>query len=67
MKAWTIKQLAEAMQRDLAACNTAFERSMVAAIAGREIREMAALWAQERKLTPLEVAIAEQHGYRGQV
>ena len=65
MKAWTIKQLREAMENDLLLCNNAFERSMVKAIAGKEIREKAEEWAKIRKLTPGEQAIAEEFGYRG--
>ena len=65
MKAWTIKQLREAMENDLLLCNNAFERSMVKAIAGKEIREKAEEWAKLRKLTPCEQAIAEEFGYRG--
>lgn len=64
MQAWTIKQLYEAMQRDLTQCNNAFERSMVKAIGGKEIRERAEQWSKERKLTPMEVAIAKEFGYR---
>lgn len=64
MKNWTIKQLKEALDNDLLSCHTDFERSMVKAIGGREIREKAQLWAQSRKLTPAELAIAESFGYR---
>jgi len=64
MKPWTIYQLNDAMQRDIAACSNDFERSLVRAISGREIRETAQRWAKERKLTPGEVAIAEIYGYR---
>lgn len=64
MKPWTIKQLYEAMQKDLLSCNNAFERSMVKAIGGKEIREKAIEWSKERKLTPVEVAIASEFGYR---
>ena len=63
-KPWTIKQLQEALYADLQVCSNEFERGMVRAIAGRHIREKAEEWAQLRKLTPAEVAIAEQHGYR---
>ena len=62
---WTIKQLKEAMIADLDACHTDFERSMVKAIGGKEIREKAEEWAKLRKLTPAEVAIAQEFGYRG--
>ena len=64
MQAWNIKQLYEAMQDDLTQCNNAFERSMVKAISGKEIREKAEKWSKERKLTPMEVAIAKEFGYK---
>lgn len=64
MKPWTIKQLYDAMQQDLLSCNNTFERSMVKAICGKEIREKAIEWAQSRKLTPAEVAIASEFGYK---
>ena len=62
---WTIKQLKEALDRDLTMCQTSHERIMVKAICGKEIREKAIQWAKERKLTPMEVAIAQEYGYRG--
>ena len=65
LQAWNIKQLQVAMVDDLQQCNNDFERSMVKAIGGREIREKAEQWARERKLTPIEVAIAREYGYRG--
>ena len=61
---WNIKQLHNAMQSDLALCHTAFERGMMLAIAGKELRERAAEIAATRKLTPGEIAIAESYGYR---
>ena len=64
MQAWNIKQLAEAINNDYAACHSDFERSMVKAIGGKEIRENATRFAATRKLTPAELAIAEQYGYR---
>lgn len=64
MKPWSIKQLYEAMQQDLLSCNSDLERSMVKTIGGKEIREKAIEWSKERKLTPIEVAIASQFGYR---
>jgi hypothetical protein len=63
---WTITGLKQAMLADLAACHSDFERSMVKAIGGREIREKAADLAAVRKLTPAETAIAAEFGYRGQ-
>lgn len=65
MQAWNIKQLYVAMQNDLQQCNNAFERSMVKSVGGKEIREKAEQWSKERKLTPIEVAIAKEFGYKG--
>ena len=65
LQAWTIKQLQDAMIENLQQCNNAFERSMVKAIGGKEIREKAEQWSKERKLTPMEVAIAREYGYKG--
>ena len=61
---WNIKQLQSAMQENLTQCHTALERSMVRAIAGKELRERAVEIAATRKLTPGEIAIAESYGYR---
>jgi hypothetical protein len=60
---WTVKQLKDAMTRDLEMCHTAHERIMCKAINGRHIRETAQQWAQIRKLTPAEVAIASEFGF----
>lgn len=65
MQAWTIKQLKEKLIADLALCTTAHEKIMCNAIGGKEIREKAEEWAATRKLTPIEFAIAQDHGYRG--
>lgn len=65
MEAWNIKQLKEALNNSLLLCNTEFERGMVKAIAGKEIREKAIEWSKTRKLTPGEIAIASEFGYRG--
>lgn len=65
MKAWNLKQLADALTADLAQCHTNLERSMVKAIGGKEIRERAEEIAATRKLTPGEYAIAARYGYRG--
>lgn len=65
MQAWTIKQLQEALTKDLQSCNTQFERSMVKAIGGKEIRAKAVEFARVRKLTPIELAIAQSYGYEG--
>lgn len=64
MQAWTIHQLKDAMINDLAQCHTNHERIMLKAIAGKEIREKAYEWAKKRKLTPGEIAIAQEYGYR---
>lgn len=64
MQPWTIHQLKEAMINDLAQCHTELERDVVKAIAGKEIREKAYEWAKKRKLTPGEIAIAREYGYR---
>jgi hypothetical protein len=64
MQAWNLKQMQSAIQADLALCHSAFERGMVRAIAGKELREQAAEIAASRKLTPGEIAIAENYGYR---
>lgn len=61
---WTIKQLQEQLERDLTMCQTSHERIMVKAICGKEIREKAIEWAKQRKLTPMEIAIASQYGYK---
>ncbi len=65
MQSWTIKQLYEAMEQDLNKCQTSHERIMVKAICGKEIREKAYEWVKERKLTPIEVSIAQGFGYKG--
>lgn len=64
MEAWNIKQLKESLDYNLQFCNNAFEISMCKAIAGKDIREKAAEWARSRKLTPAEIAIAMEFGYR---
>lgn len=64
MKEWNLKQLADAMARDIAQCGTPHERVMVRAIGGKEIRERAEQIAAVRKLTPGEIAIASQYGFR---
>lgn len=66
MKPWTISQLKMAMLDDLAMCHTDFERSIVKAIAGKEIRDLAYQLASIRKLNPCEVAIASEFGYNKQ-
>lgn len=61
---WTVKQLEVALQEDLTKCHTDFERAMCKTIGGKHIREMAELWSKERKLTPVEVAIAQKYGFK---
>lgn len=61
LAAWNLKQLHEALQQDLTKCHTEFERSMVRIIGGKEIREKAKEFQQERKLTPMEEAILAQY------
>jgi hypothetical protein len=46
-------------------CQTKHEQIMVKAISGKEIREKAIEWSKTRKLTPLEIAIASEFGFRG--
>lgn len=65
MKTWTIKQLKDQLIKDLALCQTSHEQIMVKAISGKEIREKAIEWAKTRKLTPAEIAIAQEFGYQG--
>jgi hypothetical protein len=64
MQAWNIKQLKEKMLEDLMQCHSDFERSMVKAIAGKEIRESAIEFSKTRKLTPSEIAIASEYGFK---
>lgn len=64
LPAWSIKQLQEALLKDLEQCRTVTEKTCCKAIGGKHIRETAYEWAKQRKLTSLEVAIAEQYGYR---
>lgn len=58
---WTIKQLFEAHERDIAQCRSDLERSNVTAITGREIREKAVEWAARRKADP------DGNGYRATI
>ncbi len=62
---WNIKQLHEKLQEDLLMCNTAFERSMVQTIGGKEIRDKAKEYQVTRKLTPGEAAILEKYYLKG--
>ena len=61
MRAWTVKQLDEALTQDLADCQTQTEHLNALAIGGREIREQAAEFATTRRLTPAEVAILQKY------
>lgn len=61
---WTVTQLQKLLNNNLQSCHTAHERLMVKALCGKEIREAAIAFAQTRKLTPGEIAIASQYGYR---
>jgi hypothetical protein len=53
------------MDRDLLLCRSDFERANARAIGGKEIREAAEVFAKRRNLTPGELAIAEEFGYKG--
>jgi hypothetical protein len=57
MKAWNIQGLKQAMDKDLAQCNDAFERSCIRGICTREIRELA---QSKSKLSPSDIAILEE-------
>ena len=61
MRAWTVKQLDEALTQDLADCQTQPERQNALAIGGREIREQAAEFAKTRRLSPAEAAILAKY------
>ena len=61
-KAWTVKQLWEALQADLQQCHTPTERDCCLAIGKKEIRNKASDFETRRKLTPVEVAIVRECG-----
>lgn len=65
MEAWNVKQLKDALIKSLASCTSPHEVTMCKAIGGKEIREKAIQWSAERRLTPSEVAIAKEFGYKG--
>lgn len=66
MNTWrTISQVKREMADDLVVCHTDFEREMVKAMAGEEIREMASQLASTGKLSHAEAAIAREFGYKG--
>lgn len=65
MEAWNVKQLKEALINSLAQCTTQHEALMCKAIGGKEIREKSVQWSKERRLTPAEVVIAQEYGYKG--
>lgn len=64
MEAWNIRQLKMALLNSLLQCQTEHEKIMCKAMAGKEIKEKAVLWAKTRKLTPAEIAIASEYGYK---
>ena len=64
MKAWNIKQLKASLDASLLSCHTKHEIMMCDAIGGKEIVEKAIELAKIRKLTPAEMAIAEEFGCR---
>lgn len=59
-----IEYLQKVLQRDLGTCSNSFERSMVQAIGGKEIRELAIQLSKERQLSNHEIFIASAYGYR---
>jgi len=66
MRAWTVKQLDEALTQDLATCQTRTEHQNALAIGGREIREQAAefektSWRTGWRLSPAEVSILAKY------
>ena len=61
----TIAALQEALEQDLTMCHVSHEKIMVQAIGGREIRQLAEKIAQARQLTPVEIRIAQKHGFKG--
>jgi hypothetical protein len=64
-QAYTIKSLHAAMQNDLTMCNSNFERGMVKAVCGKEIREKAQALAAAGKLSANDARIAAEFGFRG--
>ena len=65
MKNQTIKSLYESIKIDLMACNSDFERSMVKAITGKQIRELAIDLMGKGKLTSSDASIAGMFGFKG--
>jgi hypothetical protein len=65
MQLQTIQSLHNSMAKDLAQCSCNFERGMVKAITGKEIRELAVSIAKVRKLTNFEHFVACSYGYKG--
>lgn len=63
-KANTIQDLYNGLRDGFAACNNAFERGMLRAVVGREIRELAENTAKTRQLAVTEIKIASEFGYR---
>ena len=64
MKQHTISTLHAALVNDLARCHTQLEQTMVRAIGGREIKELAEKTAKTRPLTQIETRTAMQYGYQ---
>lgn len=65
MQPQIIQTLHNSMAKDLALCTCDFERGMVKAITGKQIRELAIQIATKRKLTNFENFVASSYGYRG--
>lgn len=63
LPAWTVTQLERDLPRLLADATTDHERATIRALHGREVRQAAERYARQRKLTPGELAIAQQYGY----
>ena len=63
-KAWSLNQLHFAMLKDIESCNTQLEINTVKSICGKEIRAKAEEFSKARKLTPCEVVIASEFGFK---
>lgn len=62
---WTITGLKRALNDDLTQCNCNSERETVKAFFRLEVKGMATKISQTRKLTPCELAIAQECGWQG--
>ncbi len=60
----TISGIYHALAKDLAMCATDFERGMVRAVVGPEIRRIAESLRRSGKLTEHEARIAAEFGFR---